>query len=136
LEPTAVLDGEASGSAPTSATAEPAPPEAGSDGTEADAPALSDCPELDEQLVTCGQISIKLKGRGSSCQLLPKVSDLTLPPRTVRFDCNPLVWGPNGYDYDATGHITLTGDTCQALQAGGAHLVTLSLACGPGMSKR
>jgi hypothetical protein len=107
------------------------------DGADTDEPAApSDCPELDEAPASCGQISIKLKGLGSSCQLMPTASDLSRYPRSVRFDCTPLVRGPNGYDYDATGHLTLMGDTCEALQQGGPHRVTLLLTCEPGTSER
>lgn len=91
-----------------------------------------DCPELDDEVAACGQISIKLKGSGSSCRLGPTASDLTRPPSSVRFDCSQLRRGPDGYDFDELGHITLMGDTCDALQTGGPHRVTLVLACGPG----
>ena len=103
------------------------------DGAEAAAGAPpADCADHDGDPSGCGQISFKLKGLGSSCQLLPTASDLTRTPRSVRFDCKPIVRGPNGYDYDALGHITLTGETCEALHTGGPHRVTLVLACGPG----
>jgi len=85
------------------------------------------CAEQD----SCGQLSLTLKGRGSSCQLLPTVNDLTRPPVAVRFDCSPLTRGPDGYDFDALGHITLMGDTCAALQKSGPHRVTLVLSCQP-----
>ena len=85
------------------------------------------CAEQD----SCGQISLTLKGRGSSCQLLPTVNDLTRPPVAVRFDCSQLTRGPDGYDFDALGHITLMGETCAALQKSGPHQVTLVLSCQP-----
>jgi hypothetical protein len=66
----------------------------------------------------------------------PTASDLTLSPRSVRFDCKQLALGPNGYDYDALGHITLMGDTCDALHEDGPHRVTLVLACEPSTSER
>jgi hypothetical protein len=72
-----------------------------------------------------------MKGIGSSCQLVPTVNDLTRPPRSVRFDCSPIQLGPNGYDFDKLGHITLMGSTCEALQTGGPHRVALILACPP-----
>jgi hypothetical protein len=90
-----------------------------------------DCPDLTPEDISCGQIGITLKGLGSSCQLAPTANDLTRPPRSVRFDCGELEQGPNGYDYDELGHITLMGDTCGALQKGGAHRVTLILSCPP-----
>jgi hypothetical protein len=90
-----------------------------------------DCPDLTQEDISCGQIGITLKGLGSSCQLAPTANDLTRPPRSVRFDCGELEHGPNGYDYDELGHITLMGDTCAALQKGGAHRVTLILSCPP-----
>jgi len=79
----------------------------------------------------CGQISLTLKGVGSNCHLVPTVNDLTRPPRSVRFDCRPLELGPNGYDFDELGHITLMGDTCAALAKSGPHRVTLVLGCPP-----
>jgi hypothetical protein len=106
------------------------------DGAEAAEPATpSDCPDVEDPPSGCGQISIKLKGLGSSCRLMPTASDLTRSPRSVRFDCTRIERGPNGYDYDALGHITLMGETCQALQTGGPHRVTLSLGCGPDTSE-
>ena len=90
-----------------------------------------DCPDLTPEQIKCGQIGISLKGHGSSCQLAPTANDLTRPPRSVRFDCHELEHGPNGYDYDALGHITLMGSTCDALQKGGGHRVTLLLSCPP-----
>lgn len=79
----------------------------------------------------CGQISLTLKGVGSNCHLLPTVNDLTRPPRSVRFDCRQLERGPNGYDFDQLGHITLMGDACAALTKSGPHRVTLVLSCPP-----
>jgi len=90
-----------------------------------------ECADPCDEETSCGQICLTLKGRGSSCQLVPTVNDLTLPPRSVRFDCNQLQRGPDGYDFDALGHITLMGDTCDALQKSGPHRVTLTLACTP-----
>ncbi len=106
------------------------------DAETAESQTFPECPELDQQPASCGQISIKLKGRGSSCQLGPTASDLTRSPRSVRFDCEPLVRGPDGYDYDELGHITLMGETCDQLQRGGPHRVTLVLGCEPGTSER
>ena len=80
---------------------------------------------------SCGQLSLTLKGVGSNCHLLPTVNDLTRPPRGVRFDCSQLERGPNGYDFDELGHITLMGDTCAALTRSGPHRVTLILSCPP-----
>lgn len=91
----------------------------------------NDCPDSCAEQTGCGQICLTLKGLGSSCQLTPTVNDLTRPPRSVQFDCSTLQHGPNGYDFDALGHITLMGDTCQALQQGGPHRVTLILGCPP-----
>ncbi|HKO46774.1 MAG TPA: hypothetical protein VJV79_03575 [Polyangiaceae bacterium] len=91
----------------------------------------AECPDLGAEQTRCGQISLTLKGVGSSCQLVPTVNDLTRPPRAVRFDCDPLELGPNGYGFDSLGHITLMGDTCEALQQAGPHRVTLILSCPP-----
>jgi hypothetical protein len=93
--------------------------------------AQPDCADLDAEDIRCGQISLTMKGAGSSCQLVPTLNDLTLPPRSVRFDCQPLERGPNGYDFDELGHVTLTGDTCAALHESGPHRLTLILACTP-----
>ncbi|HYQ00311.1 MAG TPA: hypothetical protein VER96_16660 [Polyangiaceae bacterium] len=94
----------------------------------ADAGECSDpCAEHTE----CGQICLTLKGAGSSCQLVPTANDLTRPPRSVRFDCDTIPQGADGYDFDSLGHITLTGSVCTALQKGGPHRVTLTLACPP-----
>lgn len=79
----------------------------------------------------CGQICLTLKGVGSSCQLVPTMNDLTRPPRSVLFDCKPIPRGPDGYDFDALGHITLMGNTCAALQQSGPHRVALMLSCPP-----
>lgn len=100
-----------------------APDGAGNDADE--------CAKECEHATSCGQICLTLKGRGSSCQLLPTVNDLTRPPRAVRFDCTEIARGPNGYDFDALGHITLMGDTCAALTKGGPHRVSLVLSCPP-----
>jgi hypothetical protein len=83
-----------------------------------------------EQAV-CGHICITLKGPGSSCQLVPTANDLTRSPRSVLFDCKPIEHGPNGYDFDALGHVTLRGDTCEALNTDGPHHVSLILGCPP-----
>jgi hypothetical protein len=103
---------------------------------EAERETLTECPELDDPPPSCGQISIKLAGRGSSCQLAPTASDLSRPPRSVRFDCKQIGRGPDGYDFDSIGHVTLMGDTCQALHTEGPHRVTLVLTCEPGSSER
>jgi len=105
--------------------------DAEAEGTEAKGKTEPDCADLDDDEIRCGQISLTLKGAGSSCQLTPTLNDLTLLPHSVRFDCQPLERGPNGYDFDELGHITLTGDTCDALQKSGPHRVTLILACTP-----
>jgi len=89
------------------------------------------CPDPCAEQTECGQICLKLKGVGSSCQLVPTMNDLTRPPRSVHFDCNAIPYGPDGYDFDALGHITLMGNTCAALQNSGPHRVTLTLACPP-----
>jgi hypothetical protein len=91
----------------------------------------SGCADACTQPSNCGQICLTLKGKGSSCQLVPTANDLTRPPRAVRFDCAEIPRGPNGYDFDALGHITLMGDTCAALTKGGPHHVTLTLSCPP-----
>ncbi|HET7545821.1 MAG TPA: hypothetical protein VFK05_38400 [Polyangiaceae bacterium] len=104
---------------------------ADADADATDGATHADCLDLEQEPISCGQISLTLKGAGSSCQLTPTANDLTRPPRDVRFDCNAIQRGPNGYDYDSLGHITLTGDTCAALQKGGPHRVTLILGCPP-----
>jgi hypothetical protein len=110
---------------------------AGSGGAEADGGPATDgaasgeCPDPCAEQTSCGQICLTLKGIGSSCQLVPTVNDLTRPPRSVHFDCGQLERGPNGYDFDALGHITLMGDTCEALTKSGPHHVTLNLSCPP-----
>jgi hypothetical protein len=91
----------------------------------------TECPDPCAEQTSCGQICLTLKGAGSNCQLVPTLNDLTRPPRSVHFDCSQLELGPNGYDFDALGHITLTGDTCEALQRGGPHRVALVLGCPP-----
>ena len=93
--------------------------------------AQPDCADLSQEQIRCGQLSLDMKGAGSSCQLTPTANDLTRPPRSVLFDCQPLERGSNGYDFDALGHITLMGDTCEALQKSGPHRVTLLLGCPP-----
>jgi hypothetical protein len=100
-------------------------------GDEALGEAHTDCSDGCAAQTDCGQICLSMKGVGSSCQLLPTVNDLTRPPRSVRFDCSPLQRGPNGYDFDALGHIVLTGRTCEALHTGGPHHVELILTCPP-----
>ena len=112
--------------------AHPTPSDSAGAAAAAESPAGADCPELSEQPTSCGQISIQLKGPDASCHLLPTANDLTRSPHSVSFDCTELVRGPNGYEYDALEHLTLMGDTCEALQAGGPHRVTLIPACGPG----
>lgn len=102
---------------------------AGSLGAEATESGTDD--ECSVPNANCGQISLTLKGVGSNCHLLPTVNDLTRPPRSVRFDCSQLERGPNGYDFDELGHITLMGDTCDALTSSGPHRVTLILSCPP-----
>lgn len=91
----------------------------------------SECTDPCAEQTSCGQICLTLKGAGSSCQLTPTVNDLTRPPRKVRFNCTELPHGPNGYDFDKLGHITLMGDTCKALHQGGPHHVALILSCPP-----
>jgi hypothetical protein len=90
-----------------------------------------ECPDACVEPSECGQICLKLKGVGSSCRLVPTANDLTRPPRSVHFDCNPIPRGPDGYDFDTLGHITLMGNTCAALQKSGPHRVTLNLGCPP-----
>jgi len=122
--------------APTVASADStdssrATPAHSDDAEGTDGASHADCPDLEDEQIRCGQISLSLKGAGSSCQLTPTLNDLTRPPREVRFDCDALQRGPNGYDYDALGHITLMGDMCAALQKDGPHRVTLILGCPP-----
>ena len=93
--------------------------------------AQAECPDPCAEQNQCGQICITLKGAGSSCQLIPTVNDLSRPPRSVWFDCSQLQFGGNGYDFDRLGHITLTGDTCEALTQDGPHRVALILGCPP-----
>jgi hypothetical protein len=90
-----------------------------------------ECPDPCAEPSECGQICLTLKGVGSRCQLVPTANDLTRPPRSVHFDCKPIPRGPDGYDFDALGHITLMGNTCAALQKSGPHRVTLTLGCPP-----
>jgi len=125
IEPTVAVD---------DGTSQPTPKDAGGaaaagdePGDESEESAEPECAELEQQPAGCGQLSFR---PGSSCQLVPTANDLTRSPRGVRFDCTRLVRGPNGYDFDASGHLALTGDTCAALQTGGSHRVTLLLACG------
>ena len=103
--------------------------ESGIDATES--VTHTECPDLGAEQMRCGQIALTMKGVGSSCQLVPTVNDLTRPPRSVRFDCGEIPRGPDGYDFDTLGHITLMGDTCAALQKDGPHRVTLNLSCAP-----
>ena len=91
----------------------------------------ADCAELSPERNRCGQISLTMKGVGSSCQLLPTANDLTRPPRSIWLDCSEIARGPNGYDFDPLGHITLLGRTCEALTEDGPHRVTLLLSCPP-----
>jgi hypothetical protein len=93
--------------------------------------AAASCPDPCIERTPCGQICLTMKGPGSSCQLVPTANDLTRPPRSVQFNCDELQRGPNGYDFDALGHITLTGSTCEALHRGGPHRVALLLSCPP-----
>lgn len=126
-----VAGSEEADAARTHGAQEDVPSSADRGRAEASETVTADCPDLTPDQISCGQIGISLKGLGSSCQLVPTANDLTRPPRSVRFDCGELQLGPNGYDYDALGHLTLTGNTCDALQKGGAHRVTLILACPP-----
>ena len=89
------------------------------------------CADPCAERTECGRICLTLKGVGSSCQLAPTMNDLTRAPRSVQFDCNTISRGPDGYDFDALGHITLMGNTCAALQKSGPHRVTLTLGCPP-----
>ena len=107
------------------------PSDANAESDDPSESAAGECPDPCAEQSSCGQICLTLKGRGSSCQLVPTVNDLTLPPRSVRFDCSKLQRGPDGYDFDALGHITLMGETCDALHESGPHRVTLTLACPP-----
>ena|SRR6187431_2021786 len=91
----------------------------------------AECPDPCAEKTSCGQICLTMKGPGSSCQLLPTANDLTRPPRSVLFDCNPIPRSANGYDFGEQGHITLMGDTCEALHKGGPHRIALILACPP-----
>ncbi|HYP76381.1 MAG TPA: hypothetical protein VER12_10510 [Polyangiaceae bacterium] len=93
--------------------------------------APSECLDGCLEQARCGQICLTMRGAGSSCQLVPTANDLTRPPRSVHFDCGQIARGPDGYDFDALGHITLMGDTCRALHEGGPHRVALILSCPP-----
>jgi hypothetical protein len=90
-----------------------------------------ECPAACVEKSSCGQICIELKGHGSSCQLVPTANDLTRPPRSVHFDCDEISLGPDGYDFDSLGHLTLMGNTCSALHSGGPRRITLTLGCPP-----
>lgn len=118
----------ASSSAPHRDVSQPSDSESDDEGESA---SVDECPDACVEKSSCGQICIRLKGRGSSCQLVPTANDLTRPPRSVHFDCNEISRGPDGYDFDSLGHITLMGKTCSALQKGGPRRITLTLGCPP-----
>jgi len=57
------------------------------------------------------------------------MNDLVEPPSSVLVDCVELTRGSDGYDFDALGHITLTGEACRFLSASAPHRVDLKLSC-------
>jgi len=90
---------------------------------------VAECANACGEQPPCGEICISMNG--SSCRLALTANDLTRSPRGVRFDCLELERGPNGYDYDELGHVTLTGDTCEAAKSGGPHRLAVILGCAP-----
>jgi hypothetical protein len=90
---------------------------------------ISDCSDRRSAPSGCGQLSISISHPNASCQLAPTMNDLVQLPRSVLVDCVELARGPNGYDFDALGHITILGDACEAMMASAPHRVDLLLDC-------
>ena len=91
--------------------------------------AIPGCLEPGNAPSGCGQLSISINHPNASCQLAPTMNDLVQLPRSVLVDCVELARGPNGYDFDALGHITIMGDACEALMVSAPHRVDLLLDC-------
>lgn len=78
---------------------------------------------------SCGQLCISISHPNASCQLAPTMNDLVQLPHSVLVDCVELTRGPNGYDFDNLGHITIMGDACEAMMGSAPHRVDLLLDC-------